>query len=58
MQFEENKYKAMFHLGFLEKASWFSPALEYLYHIADLLIKKLSRQSDIEFSGIVCRVPD
>jgi len=50
VQFEENKYKALFHLGFLEKTSWFSPALEYLYHIADLLIKKLSRQSDIEFS--------
>ncbi|MDF1617610.1 DEAD/DEAH box helicase [Petrocella sp. FN5] len=50
VQFEENKYKALFHLGFLEKVSWFSPALEYLYHIADLLIKKLSRQSDIEIS--------
>ena len=50
IQFESNKYKALFHLGFLEKAKWFSPSIEYLYHIADLLIKKLSKQSDIEFS--------
>ncbi|MEL1133826.1 hypothetical protein AAC978_01470 [Desulfitobacterium sp. THU1] len=49
-QFEVNKYIALFHLGFLEKEKWFSPAIEYLYHIADLLIKKISKQSDLEFS--------
>ncbi len=50
IQFEADKYKALFHLSFLEKAKWFSPSIEFLYYIADLLIKKLSRQPDIEFS--------
>jgi len=50
VQFEGDKYSALFHLGFLEKATWFSPSLEYLYHIAELLIKKISQQSEIEFN--------
>ncbi len=49
-QFDENKYKALFHLGFITKKDWFSPQLEYLYHIADLFISKLSKQPDIELS--------
>ncbi|MBF4694657.1 DEAD/DEAH box helicase [Fusibacter ferrireducens] len=48
--FDADKYGALFHLGFLEKESWFSPSIEYLYHIATLLIKKLSQQSAIEFN--------
>ena len=50
LRFDRSKYEALYHLGFLEKAKWFSPALGYLYTISDLLIKKLSQQSDIEFS--------
>ncbi|MGM0395689.1 MAG: DEAD/DEAH box helicase [Bacillota bacterium] len=50
LKFEQNKYEALYHLGFLEKAKWFSPAVDYLYNVSDLLIKKLSRQPDIEFS--------
>ena len=49
-QFEADKYSALFHLGFLQKAGWFSPSLEYIHHIAELLIKKISQQADLEFS--------
>lgn len=49
-RFETNKYKALFYLGFLVKEEWFSPSVVYLYHIADMLIRKLSKQSDIEFT--------
>ncbi|KJS20434.1 MAG: helicase SNF2 [Clostridiaceae bacterium BRH_c20a] len=48
--FEADKYKALFHLGFLKKEKWFSPSIEYLHHIAEMLIKKLSQQSEIEFN--------
>lgn len=49
-RFNENKYKALFHLGFLTKQEWMSPQVEYLYHIADLFIHKLSKQPDLELS--------
>ncbi|MDD4047109.1 MAG: DEAD/DEAH box helicase, partial [Tissierellia bacterium] len=42
-------FKALFHLGFLNKELWFSPSIEFLHHIAETLIKKLSQQSEIEF---------
>jgi len=48
--FKANKYSALFHLGFLKKENWFSPSVEYLHHIAEMLIKKLSQQAEIEFS--------
>lgn len=50
VQFEADKYRALFHLGFLEKASWFSPSIEYLYHVAELLIKKISQQAELELN--------
>lgn len=37
-------------MGFLTKEDWFSPAVLYLYQIADALIHQLSKQSDIEFT--------
>jgi hypothetical protein len=49
-QFEEDKYRALFHLGFKEKTAWFTPSLDYIYYIAELLIKKISQQPDLEFS--------
>lgn len=49
-RFDSDKYKALFHLGFLVEKEWFSPSVKYLYHIADMLINKLSKQSDIEFT--------
>lgn len=48
--FAADKYSALFHLGFLKKQKWFSPSIEYLYHITEMLIKKLSQQSEIEFN--------
>lgn len=56
LQFESDKYKALFHLGFLVKAKWFSPSVEYLYHIADQLIHKISMQPDIEFERDLAQV--
>ena len=48
--FETDKYSALYHLGFLNRENWFSPSLDFLHHIAEMLIKKISQQSDIEFS--------
>lgn len=48
--FERDKYSALYHMGFLNKENWFSPALDFLHHIAEILIKKISHQSDIEFN--------
>ena len=48
--FETDRFSALFHLGFLKKEKWFSPSIEYLHHIAEMLIKKLSQQSEIEFN--------
>ncbi|OQX93612.1 MAG: ATP-dependent helicase [Tenericutes bacterium 4572_104] len=56
IKFQENKYKALFYLGFLTKQKWFSPSIYYLYQISDLLIRRLSRQSDIEFERSNIRV--
>jgi len=50
IEFENDKYGALFHLGFLNREKWFSPSLEYLHRISELLIKKLSRQSEIELN--------
>jgi non-specific serine/threonine protein kinase len=47
--FDDNKFKALFHLGFLNKELWYSSSIEFLHHIAEILIKKLSQQSEIEF---------
>jgi len=46
--FDNDKYKALFHLGFLTKEKWFSPSMEYLHKISETLIKKLSQQPEIE----------
>lgn len=48
--FEDDKYSALFQLGFNKKEPWFSPSLEYLHHLAELLLKKLSQQPEIEFN--------
>ena len=48
--FESDKSGALFHLGFLTREKWFSPSLAYLHQISELLIRKLSRQSEIELN--------
>lgn len=49
-KFKADKYQALFYLGFLVKQEWFSTSILYLYLISDLLIKRLSQQSDIELA--------
>lgn len=48
--FKKDKYETLFKLGFLARGEWFSPALEYLHHIGELLVKKISQQPDLEFT--------
>lgn len=48
--FTQDKYKALYHLGFLREEGWFSPGVVFLHRIAELLIRKLCSQPDIEFS--------
>ena len=49
-KFQVDKFSGLFHLGFLKKQEWFSPSIEFLHHIAEILIKKLSQQPGIELS--------
>ena len=46
--FDSDKYAALFHLGFINKEKWFAPSIEYLHHISEILIKKLSQLPEIE----------
>lgn len=48
-KFMEDKYQALFQIGFLTKKKWFSPSLEFLHLIAEQLISQLSRSPEIEF---------
>jgi len=47
-RFKADRYQALFHLGFLKAEKWFSPSVEYLYAISELLITKLTRKVGIE----------
>ena len=47
-RFRDNQVAALFHLGFLPKQSWMSPSIAYLHQIADLAVRRLSSQPDIE----------
>ncbi|AWI07754.1 ATP-dependent helicase [Clostridium drakei] len=49
-KFIEDKYKALWNLGFSKKDDWMSQTISFLYFIASKLTTKLSRQSDIEFT--------
>lgn len=49
-KFKSDKYKALFHLGFLIEKDWFSPPTKFLYQIAEMVIDKLSKQPDIELN--------
>ena len=46
--FAKDKYEALFHFGFINKEKWFTPSIDYLHHISELLIKKLTRHPGIE----------
>lgn len=49
-KFKADKYKTLFHLGFLVEKDWFSPPIKFLYQMAEMVIDKLSKQPDIELS--------
>ncbi len=46
--FERDKYEALYHLGYLSREKWFSTGLDYLHHVAELLIRKITQQPDLE----------
>lgn len=47
-KFLENKYQALYHMGFCTRRPWMSPSVEYLYRLSDLLIRKLSSSPELE----------
>src|SRR6056297_968503 len=54
--FEADRYGALFHLGFSTKGKWLSPPLEYLYGIAEGLIRKISQHPELELERESIRV--
>ena len=48
--FEKDRYEALYHLGFSNREKWFSPSIEYLHRISEMLIRRVSQQPDIELS--------
>ncbi|HEY5525587.1 MAG TPA: DEAD/DEAH box helicase [Clostridium sp.] len=48
--FIEDRYKALWDLGFVVKDEWMSPTISFIYLLSNKFIMKLSRQSDIEFT--------
>lgn len=49
-RFLEDKYKALWDFGFIEKKEWMSSTISFLYLLSNKLIFKISTQSDIEFT--------
>lgn len=47
-RFLKDKYKALYHLGFLTKQPWMTPSVEYLYRLSALLIRRLSASPELE----------
>lgn len=46
--FERDKYEALYRLGYLSREKWFSIGLEYLHQVAELLVRKISQQPELE----------
>ena len=49
-RFLEDKYKALWDIGFTSQDDWMSQSINFLKILANKLIMKISRQSDIEFT--------
>ncbi len=47
-RFAEDRYQALYDLGFLEKPSWLDISGGFLFRVADAFQKDLTRQSDLE----------
>ncbi len=50
IKFLEDKYKAQWELGFSSEDNWMSQSVAFLNFMANKLIRKISRQPDIEFT--------
>ncbi len=49
-QFEEDRYSALYHLGFVEKPSCLDGAGSFLYQLSDAFFQVLTNQPDIELT--------
>lgn len=49
-KFSKDKYKALWELGFSNQDDWMSQSISFLKFLANKLIMKISRQSDIEYT--------
>ncbi|OOM69427.1 DEAD/DEAH box helicase [Clostridium sp. BL-8] len=49
-KFIEDKYKALWNLGFTNEEEWMSETISFLYFIVNKLIKEISRKPDIEIT--------
>lgn len=49
-QYMDNRYKALFHFGFLDKPEDLSDSLAFLHGVVSEFVKSLSKNADIEFS--------
>ncbi|URZ00286.1 DEAD/DEAH box helicase [Clostridium felsineum] len=49
-KFLDDKYEALWELGFSNQDDWMSQSVSFLYFLANKLILTISRQSDIEFT--------
>ncbi len=49
-QFEENRYAALYHLGFVEKPAQLDEAGCFLYQLSDTFFRVLTSQPDIELT--------
>ena len=47
-RFHEDKYGALYHMGFLVKQAWMTSSVAYLHRISELLIRRLSQQPELE----------
>lgn len=50
LKFIEDKYKALWDLGFTKQDEWMSQTISFLCFLSNKLIEKLSKQSDIEIT--------
>lgn len=58
-EFADNKFLALYHLGFVEKPTGFNPAGGFLHQLADAFFRALTDMPDIELTReLACVRPD
>lgn len=48
-QFEEDRFGALYDLGFVDVEAWFTPSLRFLHRVSECFMKCMVQQSDIEY---------